>query len=231
MKRWIDFIGGKMWLDPEASEFEALMAASRWEWRKVDLLKQHIKPGSTFVDAGAHWGYFSLIACKLGARVIAIEPERDTNFSQLCRNFTENAGYQYECWPVALWNEEALLPMFEGYSTGTHSLVKQYAGNERRVQTKTLDSILARRTVDVVKMDVEGAEVQALEGALDTLLRAGQMVLVMDLHPELGVKTDEVGQLLRGCGFNLFDIRSGNLPIVHVPDTLVELLATKGHHA
>lgn len=228
MKQWCDFVGGQMWLDPDDGSFEALMATSRWEHRKVALLQKYLQDGMTFIDAGAHQGYFSLIAAHQGARVIAIEPERETNFSALCDNFAHNHDVMFECWPVALWNDDGTATLHTGYNTATHSLITEYDDTSIRVQTKTLDSIVNRRAVHVVKIDVEGADYEVLEGARRTLEYAESMVILMDLHPELGVNNRKVGELLTAYGFRLFDIRSDNAPIDFIHPTMVELLAVKG---
>lgn len=230
MKRWCDFIGGKMWLDPDADGMEALMAAGQWEHRKVALLQKYLKPGMTFVDAGAHWGYFSLIAASLGARVIAVEPELTYNYQWLSLNFTEN-GYLFEGWPVALWSEDGSQPFYQGYNSGTHSLIINYEGEKGQVATKSLDSLLFGELPDVMKIDVEGADMQVLRGADNTLKRAKNMTIVMDLHPELYIDNEVVGLWLQWHGFRLYDIRSDNAPIETIPPTMVELLALKGYDA
>ncbi len=230
MKHWCDFIGGKMWLDPEASEFEALMAAGQWEHRKIALLQKYLKPGMTFVDAGAHWGYFSLIAASLGAEVIAFEPDRENN-EQLKTNANQN-GYSIEVWSTALWKENDRRPMYPGFNSATHSLTRDALGaSHQLVCTQTLDFYSRMWFPDMMKIDVEGADIEVLIGAEETLTRAKNMVIVMDLHPELGVHNEDVGELLRGHGFRLYDIRSDNAPIVVIPPTMVELLALKGHDA
>lgn len=230
MKQLCDFVGGQMWLDPDDGSFEALMAASQWEHRKVALLQKYLKPGMTFVDAGAHQGYFSLIAAKLGANIIAIEPELSVNYQFLTLNFAENE-YLLEAWPIALWSTDGVHVFYKGYNNATHSLVKNHAGESGRVATKSLDTILMGIIPDVVKIDVEGADYEVLEGARRTLEHAESMVILMDLHPELGVNNREVGDLLTAYGFRLFDIRSDNAPIEFIHPTMVELLAIKGHHA
>ena len=60
-----------------------------WEPRTTEYVKEHLKAGQTFVDVGAQVGYYSILASKLGAKVLAFEPSKD-NREVLEQNIKDN---------------------------------------------------------------------------------------------------------------------------------------------
>lgn len=78
-----------------------------------------------------------------------------------------------------------------------------------QVQTTSLDELIAELGLDgrvgMIKIDVEGAEMMVLRGATQTLRGQPQPIIVMDIHPYLGVDPDEVCCLLEGLGYAIFE--------------------------
>jgi len=168
----------------------------QYEPQETALIEALVKPGQTFVDVGAHWGYFSLIASqRVGAagRVISIEADPRL-YRTLSRNVRANALAQIEPVHVAAAAEAGVLRM-SGYSEQEENWgVSRLLGSAHRgdspnvfdVPTASIDALLDRRgiaTVDVLKMDIEGAEALALRG-MEAGLRAGRYrMMVIELHP------------------------------------------------
>lgn len=229
-----NFEGGKIWLDTSASEMQALMAETRWEWRKADYMRQHLKPGMTFVDVGAYNGYFALLAAKLvgeTGQVFAFEPE-PSHYEWLLSNIGRNGYSNIMPYRIALSDRRGSYPLFKGTHDGNWSL---YRANMEQafamVRVRPLDHVLEdhpfERPLDMVKIDVEGAEADVLKGAIITIAKSSDLRILMDLHPDLGIKPGRVEDRLLSNGFKLFDIRSEFEPIPHIPDSLVELLAVQ----
>jgi FkbM family methyltransferase len=148
-----------------------------------------LKAGDIVVDAGAHAGFFTTYAAeKVGptGHVHAFEPEAD-NFELLCQN-TE--GYpNVGCYPWALWSGTALRPLSLSHSSAEHSLVYERLGRKvQEVRCVALDSVAfdymleRRRPVTFMKIDVEGAELQVLRGAEQTILAS---------RPYIAIELDE----------------------------------------
>jgi len=165
------------------------------------------------IDVGAYVGAYSLRACREGARVIALEPDPD-NLAILRMNIELN-----ECTDrvkplmIAAGSKEELLPLYKGVSFDTSSIVQSFRAAtsevEAYVKVDTLDNILTREglapgsRIDYLKIDVEGAEVDVLRGAVETLKRTRYLqVEVFDQN------LDEVKTMLGRCGFRkLAEIR------------------------
>jgi FkbM family methyltransferase len=121
--------------------------------------------GKVFVDGGANIGYFTLLACRLGAKTWAIEPDA-RNFWFLLRNLDMN-GFSAEVFPYAVADRERIMLFTDNDGIGQLSDYKGEipTAGQAIIRTVTLDHILDRVTVDVMKLDVEGAEWLALAGA------------------------------------------------------------------
>ena len=136
----------------------------------------HVKKGDVVFDCGAHVGVFTDIALRRGAsKVVAIEPD-PTNLECLRRNFpTEIAAGVVVLVPKGVWSTEKTLTLYAGTeNSGTNSMIFHHKGAEISVPVTTVDRLaeqLHLGRVDFIKMDIEGAEREALRGGFHTLAR------------------------------------------------------------
>ncbi len=174
-----------------------------------ELLAEHLKPGDTFFDIGANVGFFTVLAAKLvgtAGCVVAFEPGPETA-EALERNVRANGFDTVQIARVAVGNEtgEAAFTLPE---TGHWSAARltQFDGpapyGERTCMVRVVSLDEARRRCEVpkqpqvVKIDVEGAEVAALHGMRDTL-RSTRPVVICETH---GTAPD-VTELLEHLGY------------------------------
>lgn len=137
-----------------------------------------IREGDVVLDCGAHVGVFAHLALARGAgKVIAIEPS-PRNVECLRRNFAkEIAEERLVVYPKGVWNREEMLVLRqtdENSAADTVVMEQPGAHEGETVPLTTIDKLVAELgldRVDYIKMDIEGAEVPALEGARETLLR------------------------------------------------------------
>ncbi len=215
---WVEVEPGlTMLLDPRDLVQASIIATKQWEpgtWRS---LSEHIGSGAVFVDVGAHVGYYSLKAAKAvgsGGRVLAIEPNPDT-LQVLRANIAASGDSMITVEPVACSDSEGVLELFAASrnNTGATSLSRSNAlkfGFERksfRVRTRPLDALVQENRldrVDVIKIDVEGAEILVLKGAERTLDLYHPVVtveLVEDQLKNMGTSSAEVIRVLRKHGY------------------------------
>lgn len=156
----------------------------RWrEPRLFDLIDTTLQPGDRFVDAGSNIGYFSLLASrKVGAEgeVVAVEMMPDTA-DRLRRNIESSAARNINVIETALASEAGIEieAHFDPTKFGQASLVGEgKLGRSQKivVHTSRLDQLLGDRTVKLMKMDLEGAEYDALLGAAESLSRIENIV-------------------------------------------------------
>jgi FkbM family methyltransferase len=193
------------------------------------LMDGLIQPGATVVDVGANIGYNALYAARRvgpGGRVVAVEPTPD-NLAVLERNVAESGLANLAIAPVAAGRAAGTQDFYvRGDTSAVNSFFEQscYATVTRvlRVPVKPLDDVVDGEA-DLVKIDVEGAELDVLEGMPRLLERPG-LALVAEWHPTLqalaGYAEDALPRWLLDRGWRLdaashFSVRplaAGDLP-------------------
>lgn len=142
-----------------------------YEKEKMRLFDKEIKKGIVVYDIGAHVGYYTLLAskkvCKNG-HVISFEPlQRNLRFlkAHLLLNKADNVNVIEAA--VSNYSGTAFFKMGPSSYEGKMSSI-----GENRVATVWIDELISRKIIpipDVVKIDVEGAEVSVLEGSIDII--------------------------------------------------------------
>ena len=155
---------------------------------------QHLlRPGGMLVDAGANWGYFSLLgAARVGSRgrVLALEPD-PRHFERLQCNVSMNAFANVTALAVAAGAQEGVA-VLTGYADGADNrgvsrIVDSAEGTHRyEVRCSTIDALTSSSArVDLIKIDVEGAELDVLAGMRAGLASGRYAAVVLELHPDL----------------------------------------------
>jgi FkbM family methyltransferase len=142
---------------------EELAGAGVWEAGETANLVELLQPGMTFLDVGAHVGYYSVIAGKIVGPlglVIAFEPE-PRNFELLTANTWQNGLTNVVCFPWAVSDITGFVELYaSGPNTGDNRIFASGEALSRTpVRSVALDSLsILRPPLHVVKVDVQGAE-------------------------------------------------------------------------
>ena len=168
------------------------------------------QPGDTVLDLGANIGIFAVKAGKqVGKRgkVIAIEPDPH-NLSYLERNLEINEIKNCVIVPKGVWSKKGELNLYLGPGGGCNSLVWK---REKLVSVKvdTLSGILDKIKVDnvnFIKMDIEGAEIEALEG-MENILKEHDVTLAIEAFHVVNNQPSSVVILprLRKLGYKAYE--------------------------
>lgn len=177
----------------------------RYQHENLMAAVSHCRRRRTVIDGGAHVGMWSRTFAGMFDRVIAFEPSPDT-FECLLYNID---AANVECRNQALGAKPGKIRMtlagFEGTLRERNSGARYVAegGNIDRV---TVDS-LELDDLDLLKMDIEGSEVEALKGARETLLRCRPVVLFEGKNEWIrrGFKEDAPQRFLTSLGAEKFD--------------------------
>ena len=182
-----------------------------YEYPASKILQKELKDARLFIDVGAHVGYYTLLASKIAKEVIALEPD-PFNYKILRINLRING----------ISNAYALNIAASNYTgTGIFASIKNIGKllaqksnldnniNKIKIRVVKIDDLLLKigKHPDVIKIDVEGSEMQVLEGLQETL-RKGVKCLMIEVHSEenkakaisfiksLGYKTIQVSKFL-----------------------------------
>jgi len=180
------------------------------------------KSNLVFVDGGAHDGQMAqrFLSRFPGMQVHAFEPNADL-FPKLKKNLADVAG---ECHPLALSSRTQTLKMFINDSPMTSSVLARNENSERYFDAVTqvhevrelcatsLDDWFANsglKRVDIIKLDLQGYELEALRGA-DQLLKSGVACIYIEINYvpfyEGSATFGEIDVFMRSRGYKLFNL-------------------------
>jgi len=233
--------GDRMHLDPTdlLVSRRLLVDDGVWEPDVTEAFLSLIKKGMTVLDIGANIGYFTLLAARaVGSegKVYAFEPE-PKNYALLCRNVQENGYTNVHTIREAVSDRVSTLRLYlsskhwAGHTLSDHSA---NAGSVE-VQTTSLDEFFKGRTekIDVIKVDVEGAEDLVLNGMTSILSRCSDLVLITEFCPshlqEMGSSPQKYVEKLRSFGFKILPFWPGEgatrtLDMASLPNLIESLL-------
>jgi FkbM family methyltransferase len=236
--------GFALCVDPE-DYFEACMMLGLYDPTGVALAREYVRPGSTVIDAGAHLGYFTLHLAHLvgqGGAVYAFEcdpraAERLRGHLRLNRcgwvRVVEAAVSDGRHSELTLRLTDQL-----GWSTvkprhwvaGAHEVIVASTSLDEYLESEKVSP----QSLSFIKLDVEGAELEALYGLVSTLRRSSAAVLV-EFYPErlraLGQEPQEVFEVMATYGYRGWINRGGRTVNLLAADPAVsgDVLFLKRH--
>jgi FkbM family methyltransferase len=163
-----------------------LMLEGHWEPWVARVVMSYVKPGMRVCDIGANFGYYTLLMAKaVGQSGRVYSAEINPRMLELLRKSISANGFQNEVTllDVAAWDsEDTLCFSFDvNYSGGGY--VRPRAPGEaettQHVRAQRLDTLIAG-PVDVIKIDIEGAEERALRGLEKTIDASNRLVIVSE---------------------------------------------------
>jgi len=175
-----------------------VMVSADFEPAETRFIAVQLAHADVFVDIGANIGFYSCLARKAGAHVIAIEASRE-NVECLLFNLVANGWNDVEVVPAGLADRIGIAPLHGG-GTGA-SLLPDWAGASaatgRSIPLTTLDTVMGHRFEHqalLIKVDVEGAELGVVQGATAVLRRQPRPVWLLEIclteHHPAGLNPD-----------------------------------------
>jgi FkbM family methyltransferase len=205
--------GLRLWVDPASNFGKRVLREGNYEADLTAGFRELLKPGQTFVDVGANEGWFSMIAAKLVGqcgRVLACEPQ-ERLWPAILKNISLNGFTNVQLLPFAVGSKRGRseINLYPSVNTGSSHI----GGTKRRWEKTQAIEVLPLLAVleslcgcvDLMKIDVEGFELQALQGAgqhLGSTIRR----IVVEIHPgplqALGASEADVMRLLESKGYH-----------------------------
>jgi FkbM family methyltransferase len=238
--------GHKMYLAPLGGYPPLDMVRDRYEPGTTRLFQDTVKPSMVVIDIGAHVGYFTLLAAKntgTTGKVYSFEPEPN-NHDLLTKNIEINEYQNIVATKMAVSDRTGSSELYlTALDSGRHSLFHHNLPEQgsAAVETTTLDFFLESQgwpQIDLIKIDVEGAEATVLDGMTRLLERSTGLKMIVEFNPALlqsaGVVPLQFLERLssEGWGVNLIDEANGQTPLFpEEAPAIVDRLLTSGSSA
>ena len=180
-----------------------------------------IKPRDVVYDIGACIGFITVHACKKGAYVIAFEPDASLR-SRLLTNLQLNVLNNYKIVEWSVSDQQGFTTLYtDGVNGWSPSFLEIGKSGAVNVPTDTIDEALDRGELpwpDIVKIDIEGAEILALRGMQRTLnSQNAPRAIFIEIHPDylsmMNSSTLEVQDFLSSLDYSIVYCKPRNLQL------------------
>ena len=178
-----------------------------YELAMQKAISRELSHGDIFFDVGANAGFFTLVAASIVGRdghCVAFEPLPE-NVDSIREQIDLNSLSNCHVVDKALSDHEGVSHFYCGKDTSTAHLGETHDGTQTiQVELTTLDNALTNWGAPaLIKMDIEGGEIDALKGA-STLLQDGCAKFLIELHGEKC--GEEVRAILQKAGYSFYDL-------------------------
>jgi FkbM family methyltransferase len=206
--------------------FSTEVIGQKYEQETSGILKTLLQPGMTVVDVGAHVGCHALLAARLvgpQGKVFAFEASPE-NFSLLQKNVALNGYQNIECVQKAVSNRSGTITFHLSPEGNDRNSIYDNSrtgrpGRAVTVPATTLDEFMSSADwprINVVKIDVEGAEPLVFEGMSELLHRSHDVALIIEFAPaclrESGHNPEAVLAAISDFGFEIEVLEGTNAP-------------------
>jgi FkbM family methyltransferase len=207
--------GVKMFLEPfdDNGVEKSIFQTGTYERGTLAVMLAVLKEGDHFVDIGANVGLMTLVAAKkVGAtgRVDSFEPLSEIR-SLLSNSIIINNIHNTHIHSVALGSSRSKMDIYRHpeVNRGSASIALSNASEMKsEIDVDTLDYILSQvsaQAVSMIKIDVEGWELEVLKGGAETLNNSPQPIVCIEFsqtHPLHGGTHQEMFQLMQSAGYS-----------------------------
>lgn len=205
---------------------QALERGVLYEPVTSEIITRILKPGDTAVDAGAHIGYFALLAAACvgeRGRVLAFEPEAE-NARRFKRNAARNGFETITLFETGLSDHIGRAQLsINADNDGGHALWdvgKHFANPDSRVRPQsreidltTLDTVLKGSVPKLIKIDVEGAELATIRGGAESIGTAKTPFVIAEINilalDFMDTSEAEVRHVMTEAGYTAFGLFDG----------------------
>jgi FkbM family methyltransferase len=175
---------GKFFCRKNTNDFQ--FANLRYEWGVKRFFLDHLQEYSLFIDAGSCVGIYAILSTKYNLPCIAIEPVA-ANFDVLMKNLELNhMTGKVRAYKLGLGNEHKVVNFnFDHVNTGASRIDNNNFSGNCQVELRAFDSLLPELNINkhdniLFKLDVEGMEYEALQGAEELIKHHPKITLILE---------------------------------------------------
>jgi len=238
----ISIRGVDLLLNKQDAVVSGALSLGCYETELLERFETALRPGMTVIDIGANIGLYTIIASRgvgPSGSVIAIEPAQE-NCSFIERSLALNQMRNATVFQKALGDKNGLISLFLCSNNKADHRVYDKSGTRKSVPVEMvrLDDLLkttATSSVDVIKMDVQGAEAFALAGMRETLRTNQGVKVFMEFWPwglrQAGSDPLKLLRDIRELGFKIYEFSDRTAEAIEITDDLELKCALERQHA
>lgn len=211
----LDYPSKEIWLSLESEyEFQTRRRSCFKEPETIKWIEDNLSDGDVFYDIGANIGAYSLVASKLGklnSRIISFEPAF-MNYPQLVKNLVLNKCENVSAYQLALSDKNSVIEFgYRGLTAGLglhtvgvrNSEEIAYTQNVLSVKMDALESLWGIPKPTLIKLDVDGPELEVLLGAKECLSSSKLKSILVELDEKDEFRFQKITNLLNEIGFEV----------------------------
>jgi FkbM family methyltransferase len=192
---------------PHNTSASCVLYAGLFDYPEMHFLLRYLRPADNFLDVGANVGVYTVLASSVVTNGVihAIEPSTQAR-CRLEENIRINRLTNVQVHPVAASNAPGTGWLTSNKDAMNHLVMPRNLQDEEQVVSARLDDEVGCTAFALGKMDIEGAELQALRGAESMLASKNPPVWLLeigDLGDRFGYTKHDVIQFLEGFGYYL----------------------------
>ena len=172
----------------------------------IEWCKQFCNPNSVFLDIGAHTGTYAISLAPFAKNVYAFEPQKMTYYA-LCGGVALSNMNNIDCINYGLGSDDQVgtqtlnLVSADGGGSTLQEVQCEVIGKER-VEVRRLDDMQIQGPISFIKMDIEGNELNAIKGGVETLRRNNYPRILFESNCE----NAELFQFIKDLGYKVISV-------------------------
>jgi FkbM family methyltransferase len=172
----------------------------------IEWCKQFCNPNSVFLDIGAHTGTYAITLAPFAKKVYAFEPQKMTYYA-LCGGVALSNMNNIDCINYGLGSDDQVgtqtlnLVSADGGGSTLQEVQCEIIGKER-VEVRRLDDMQIQGPISFIKMDIEGNELNAIKGGVETLRRNNYPRILFESNCE----NAELFQFIKDIGYKVISV-------------------------
>lgn len=196
---------------PDSYSAAAVLYCSLYDYDDMNFLLRYLRAEDSFLDVGANVGVYTLLAAsKIRAGLLHSFEVLPKNYARLQENLRLNSFNEVKTYAIAVSDQRGTIALNLAEGDSMPFITPIEANNTITVPTDTLDNLLQNHSLSnltLAKMDIEGAELLALKGAVSLLKQQRPQVWILEINDAVsnfGHCKQDIVDFLDSYGYNLY---------------------------
>lgn len=196
---------------PDSRAAATVLYCGLYDYHEMNFLLRYLRTEDSFLDIGANIGVYTLLAAaKIHTGTIHSFEALPKNYKRLQENLKLNQFNQVKTYELAISESTGKVALNLAEGDSMPFITKTATKNTITVPTNTLDNLLQDQSLTnltLAKMDIEGAEILALKGAISLLKQQRPHVWILEINDTVnyfGHQKQDIVDLLNSYGYELY---------------------------